>query len=271
MVSGSVSVLRSVSVLLAQLESRPDDLPGNVSSAVALLEENPTVSLAVFPEVFLSGSLQGTNAITLSDPASPVGPLRDAARHHETAVVIGVAEQTTHGVANTALCIDERGEIAGGYQKVHLFGNESRFFSIGDSYLVTMLAGVKVAPIICYDVEFPEPARAVATAGAELLVTIAANMDPYADDHALFLQVRALENRLPHVYVNRVGRESNFVFCGGSGVADPSGRLVASLDPYAPEVRVVEVAVGDHPRPDYLADLRTGIPVTQQIPAHPHL
>jgi predicted amidohydrolase len=270
MATGSVSAHRSVSVLLAQLEPQPDDLRANMASAVALLEEHPEASLAVFPEVFLSGSLQGANAIVLTDPASPLVALQNSARRHATAVIVGVAEKTPQGVANTAVCIDENGEIVGRYQKVHLFGNESRFFAVGDSYLVTMLAGIKVAPIICYDVEFPEPARAVATAGADLLVTIAANMDPYADDHALFLQVRALENRLPHVYVNRVGRESNFVFCGASGVADASGRLVASLGPYAPEVRVVEIAIGESPQPGYLADLRTGIPVNESIPSRSH-
>ena len=138
------------------------------------------------------------------------------------------------GVANAALCIDENGAVAGCYRKVHLFGAEPRFFQAGDRYLVTRVAGVRVAPLICYDIEFPEPARAVVTAGAELLVTISANIDPYADDHALFLRGRALENRVPHVYVNLVGSESRLVFCGASGVADASGRLVVCSRPIAP-------------------------------------
>ncbi|MGO9197000.1 MAG: nitrilase-related carbon-nitrogen hydrolase [Acidimicrobiales bacterium] len=255
---------RSVSVLLAQLESRSDDLSGNLAAALELLDIHPEVSLAVFPEVFLSGSLTGNGAVTVRGPDSPLSALRTAARRLGTAVVAGVAEQIAGGVANTAVCVDELGAVTACYQKVHLFGNEKRFFLAGDHYLVTTLAGVKVGPIVCYDVEFPEPARAVASAGAELLVTISANMDPYADDHALCLRVRAMENRLPHVYVNRVGRESSFVFCGMSGVADASGKLVASLAPYTPDVRVVEVAIGDRPQPDYLADLRTGIPVANE-------
>jgi len=255
-------VERSLSVLLAQLRPRAHDLAGNLAMAIEVIEDHPRVDLAVFPELFLNGyALRGLSATELDAPSSPLRSLASCAGRNSTAVVVGVAESTEGGIANAALCIDENGAIAGCYRKVHLFGAEHRFFQAGDRYLVTRLAGVRVAPLICYDVEFPEPARAVVTAGAELLVTIAANMDPYADDHALCLRVRALENRVPHVYVNLVGTESRLVFCGGSGVADASGRMVASLAPYRPDIRVVDVAIGERPEPDYLAELRTGIPV----------
>jgi predicted amidohydrolase len=255
---------RSVSVLLAQLQPRSNDLPSNLAVALALIEEHPGVELAVFPELFLNGySLTGISPTALGDPSSPLATLQSCARRNATAVVVGLAEATADGIADTAMCIDENGAIAGCYRKVHLFGQEHSYFRAGDRYLVATLAGVKVAPIICYDVEFPEPARAVATAGAELLVTIAANMDPYADEHSLCLRVRAMENRVPHVYVNRVGEESGFVFCGASGVADASGRIVAMLAPYAPAIRVVEVSVGEQPQPDYLAELRPGLPVVR--------
>jgi predicted amidohydrolase len=253
---------RSLSVLLAQLRPRANDLAANVAVALEVIDEHPEVDLAVFPELFLNGySLHGMSPTALDDPSSPFESLASSARRNVTAIVVGFAESTEDGIANSALCIDEHGVIAGCYRKVHLFGAEHRYFQAGDRYLVTTLAGVNVAPIICYDVEFPEPARAVVTAGAELLVTIAANMDPYADDHALCLRVRAMENRVPHVYVNLVGSESRLVFCGASGVADASGRLVASLAPYRPDIRVVEVAGGERPEPDYLAELRPGIPV----------
>jgi len=253
---------RSLSVLLAQLRSRANDVDANLAVAIEVIDDHPQVDLAVFPEMFANGyALRGMRGSPVDVTLPPFDSLAQCARRNSTAVIIGAAQTTDEGTANSAVCIDERGEISGCYQKVHLFGAEHRFFHAGDRYLVTTLAGVKIAPLICYDVEFPEPARAVVTAGAELLVTISANMDPYAVDHALCLRVRALENRVPHVYVNLVGSESRLVFCGGSGVADASGRLVASLAPYRPDLRVVEVTVGEHPEPDYLAEVRTGIPV----------
>ena len=47
--------------------------------------------------------------------------------------------------------------------------------------------------------------RALALAGAELLVTASANMEPFGPDHEIATRARALENRLPHVYVNAIG------------------------------------------------------------------
>jgi NAD+ synthase (glutamine-hydrolysing) len=99
-----------------------------------------------------------------------------------------------------------------------------------------------------------------------LLVTIAANMDPYADDHALFIRCRALENGLPHVYVNCVGERGNFRFCGGSAVIDASGHVLAQLPAYEPALVVAEVPTAERRTPDYLADRRPDVAVRTLAP-----
>ncbi len=254
-------------VLLAQVAPRTHDVASNVEDACRLLYAYPDAELAVFPELYVHAyALKGIVPLDLDldlDGGGALTPLLAAARDTSTAVVVGVAERRGEGMANTALCIDEHGAAAGRYRKVQLFGAEHRYFLEGDEYLIAPLAGAAVGILVCYDVEFPEPARALASAGAELVVTISANMDPYAEDHQLFLRVRALENGLPHVYVTCVGQEGRLRFCGGSGVADASGRLVAALPAYRPDIRVVDVAVGAHGggAPAYLADLRSGVPV----------
>ena len=99
-----------------------------------------------------------------------------------------------------------RGKVSAVYRKVQLYGgDESDAFAAGDELLVVELCGVKIGLMICFDVEFPEVARALARGGAEMLVTISANMEPFGNDHAVFCSARALENGLPHVYVNQVG------------------------------------------------------------------
>lgn len=257
-------------VLLAQTAPRTHDVGANVESACRLLERHPDTDLAVFPELFVHAyALRGLTPLDLDDAsdgtpwsAGPLAPLLERARAQGTAVVVGVAERVEDAMANVALCIDERGAVVARYRKVHLFGAERRFFVAGDEYVVVPLAGVAVGLLICYDVEFPEVARALADAGAEMLVTLSANMDPYAEDHQLFLRVRALENGLPHVYVNCVGHEGRLHFCGGSGVADAEGRLVASLPAYRPAVELVEVPLGvpaGTAAPEYLADRRVGV------------
>lgn len=255
---------RTLNVLLAQLAPVTHDVPANIATACDLLDEHRGADLAVFPELFVqSYALRGITPIEL-DANGPLAPLMRAARRNSIAVLIGAAERTDVGMANSALCIDEHGEIAARYRKVNLFGAERRFFEPGNEYVVVRLADVEAGVLLCYDVEFPEASRAVAAAGAELLVTLSANMDPYAEDHALFVRIRALENGLPHVYVNCVGKEGRLRFCGRSSVADVRGSLVAELAAYRPELRVVEVPLATTRHgssPDYLADRRTDVPV----------
>lgn len=254
----------SVRVLLAQLAPRTHDVVANVETACQLLDRHPDADLAVFPELFVHAyALKGIVPLE-PDGDGPLRPLLERARDRHTAVVVGVAEQLGDAMANTALCIDERGAIAGRYRKVHLFGAEQRFFVAGDEYVIVPLAGVAVGPLVCYDVEFSEAARALAGAGAQLLVTVSANMDPYAEDHQLFLRVRALENGVPHVYVNCVGQEGRLRFCGGSGATDATGRPVATLPAYRADVRLVDVPLGapaGDGAPEYLADRRADVPV----------
>jgi len=275
----------TLDVLVAQLAPRTHDVEANVREACRLVSAHPDADLAVFGELYLqSYALRGIEPLDVraadgpldvraaDEPLDvhaadgPLGALRDCARRHGTALVVGAAIRESAGapqMANAALCIDEEGDFAAIYRKVHLFGAEKRLFSPGDEYVVVTLAGVAVGLLVCYDLDFPEAARTVAAAGADLLVTVSANMDPYAADHALYARARAVENRIPHVYVNAVGQEGRLRFCGGSTVADMAGRAVAELPGYEPAVSLVTVPLrpdpGD-PRPDYLAERRPEVP-----------
>lgn len=257
----------SLRVLLAQLEPSPDPVR-NAASAVALIDEHRDAALAVFPELFLHGySLEAIDPIADVGTDDALAAVRAAARRHGTSVVIGAAVRHARGMANVAVCIDERGEIATCYEKVHPYGKERLVFEEGREYVTCLLSDVVVAPLVCYDIDFPEPARAVALAGAELIVTISANMDPYLEEHALFLRSRALENGVPHVYVNRVGEEAGFVFCGGSGVADSRGRLLVEMPPYLADARLVTVPL-ERGTLQWRADRRPDVGVRQlSLPA----
>jgi predicted amidohydrolase len=134
-------------------------------------------------------------------------------------------------VANSAICIDSTGELAGVYRKTHLFGAERDAYVPGEA-LSTIRLGTRVLGVmICFDMEFPEVARTLAAQDADLLVTISANPLPFALDHHLFARTRALENGLPHVYVNRVGEEDRVAFCGGSLALDPDAGVLAEAGP----------------------------------------
>lgn len=250
-------------IALAQLRPVVGEPDTNLATVEAALAEHGDVDLMVWPELFLPGYT--TSRIeTLADTldGERVGRLCSAARNHDTALVIGIAERRDDGaIANSALAIDRDGRIAGCYRKIQLFGGEAEAFAPGETLEIVEIAGVRVGLMICFDIEFPEIGRALAVGGAELLVSVSANMRPFGPDHRLCVQARALENRRPHVYVNQVGQGETFLFTGDSCHADTAGRVRAACPPHAESLIRVDVPLGveTEKRPDYLA-LRRPIP-----------
>src|SRR3712207_3983717 len=216
----------TVNMALAQLSPRVRETEANLETMRRIVAEHPEADLVVFPELFLSGyTLTHIDELAIHPNGPELRCAADIAREHSTALIFGVPERISGGVANSAFCVDEQGALVGVYRKVQLYGGEeSDTFVAGDELIVAELYGVKMGIMICFDVEFPEVARALARAGAELLVTISANMEPFGNDHAVFVSARALENGLPHAYVNQVGPgERDLTFVGGSTVVSPDG------------------------------------------------
>ncbi len=243
--------------LLAQLTPVPRDIGANEAALDETLEANPGVDLAVFPELFF----EGYDPAHCRDVARPAEVALEsstaAAKRNGTAVVVGFAERLDAGVANSVGLIDAEGRIVDVYRKTHLSGQIERdSFRAGESYRVSELAGKSVAPLICFDIEFPEPAREATVAGAEVIVTVAANMAPYATEQRLAARARALENRRPHLYVNRSGSESGKAFVGGSCVIDIFGAVIAQTDAgdlagaASPQTLICEIPLSDQPDPE---------------------
>jgi (R)-amidase len=252
--------------LLAQLCSEAGAIDVNLARAEALLAEHRQVQLAVFPELFLQGYRIGSAARdACAADGDEIARMRVGAARAGTAVIVGFAERAASGeLYNSAACIDADGSLLGVHRKTHLFGSREReVFHEGSSLLLVELAGLAVAPLICFEVEFPEPARALACAGAEILVTIAANMSPYGAEQELAIRARALENRRPHLYVNSVGRCEQLEFVGGSAAIDRNGVIAVSA---GREEEVMEVEVPSSfgqagVDVDYLDRVRFDLPV----------
>jgi predicted amidohydrolase len=217
-------------VLLAQLAPVSGGCERNLARVVETVRSHQEVDLAIFPELFLSGYvLDALDEVAILPTSAEIEAVREAAAAVSTAVVLGFAEAFDGSVANSVACVDRDGELVAVYRKVHLFGREREAFVSGSEAVVAELCGIPVGIMICFDVEFPELARSLARAGAKMLATASANMEPYYRNHELHVRARALENRLPHVYVNRVGEEGGLQFVGGSRVVDADGEPTAEL------------------------------------------
>ena len=260
-----------LNVVLAQLSPRLRQTKANIETMGRIVAEHPEADLVVFPELFLSGyTLTDIEGLAVHLDGPELKMIADMARESSTALMFGTPERVSGGIANSAFCVDEQGTIAAVYRKVQLYGGEeSDAFVAGNELLIVELCGLKMGLMICFDIEFPEVARALARAGAEMLITISANMEPFGNDHAVFLSARALENGLPHAYVNQVGPgEKNLIFVGGSTVVSPDGEIYAHAGSSDEEILSVRL----HPdksnlREDYLSQLRSPMPSVKTVPS----
>lgn len=232
--------------LLAQLASLPGQTQANADRAIAAIAAHPEVDIAVFPELFLGGyDLSLVVQAALPSDCAELRSIAAAAAAASTAAVVGFAERVDDGsLANSVACIDRDGSLADVYRKTRLFGAEPDVFEAGDELRVVRLAGVDVGPLICFDIEFPEPAHELAAAGADLLVTASANMAPFGPDHEVATRARAVENRLPHLYANGVGAIGGFRLVGGSRSVDAFGAVLAEAGSDEEALLVVPVAQG---------------------------
>ncbi|MBB3260244.1 (R)-amidase [Paraburkholderia bannensis] len=212
-------------------------IDGNVASNLArtlevIGQRREGTDLMVFPEATLTGFPTRENvrdiAETLSGPS--LCAVRDAARAANMAVAVGLAERDGERFYNTTVLIDERGEIALRYRKTHLWATDVGVFTPGDRFEVCEFKGMTVGLLICYDIEFPESARAVGSLGAEMLVVTNGNMDPFGPVHRRAIVARAQENQMFAALVNRIGDgDDNLTFPGESALVSPFGDVLAEL------------------------------------------
>ena len=152
-------------------------------------------------------------------------------------------------------------ETKGTYHKTHRYGVENDTFLAGEKFPTIDTDVGTLGVQICYDVEFPEVSRQLTLNGADLLVTISANMRPCIPDQKLYHGTRAIENGRPHLLCNRVGAERGVDFFGNSGIVDFRGRRVLSLGTDRSETIAASVET-DPDRTqahDYLGDRRPDI------------
>lgn len=213
--------------------------------------------LVVFPELALTGYLF-TEPNQLRDIAHPldsqlVTRLVDCARTSGRALVTGFLEEANGQYYNSSLLISPSAGVVGHYRKVHLFHFERQVFSAGDlGFPVIELpirgGSVKIGMMICYDWRFPEAARSLALAGAEVIavpsniVTTTGMLEPT-------LCTRSFENKVILAFADRVGNESLDVngkpaslrFRGESMIVNYNGTVLARLDDHSEGIADAEV------------------------------
>ena len=247
-----------MNVHLVQINSVWEDRASNHAKARQLIANAcpQPGSLIILPETFSTGF-----SMNLSVTAEPTSGqteqfLREMAAQYQSCVVGGVVTSydERRGM-NQALVIAPDGSILARYTKNHPFslGGEDRVHLAGTEVSLFEWQGLRIAPLICYDLRFPELARSAIRAGAEVLVFIAAWPVKRIQHWITLLQARAIENLAYVVGVNRCGTDPEFTYTGRSLVVDPHGLIIADA---AEQERVISTQID----PAVLRDWRSQFP-----------
>lgn len=250
---------------LMQAQSGVLDVAGNLEliDRAAAQASEAGADLLLTPELFPVGYAPRRLRKELDPEALPGirASLEELARVHGIALLFSLPEVAEGEWHITATLVDAGGARRAHYVKVHLFGAaEQEVFTPGSAPpVVADFGGLRLGVAICYDIEFPETARAAALLGAHALLVPTAMSTGYEKVQRRLIPTRALESQLYVAYANHCGSEDGLELAGLSVIADPFGEVVAQggagaellfadLDPSA-----TEAARGDVP---YLNDRR---------------
>lgn len=214
-------------------------------AAVAVAAQEAGASILVCSELTLTGyrSPLAPEPRPEGTGRGPIGRLMTETAHAcDLAIAYGYAERGRGGeVFDSAAVVGRDGTLRAHYRKTHLYrpavgtpagsAPDDTPFTAGDR-LVEQFAfgGLTCGILVCYDVEFPEAARAHALAGTDWLLVPTALAQP--DDHVAttLVPARAIENQMFLTYVNRVGPVSDAEgagaavrYCGRSCAIAPDG------------------------------------------------
>jgi predicted amidohydrolase len=184
-------------ITLASINFRPQGAGSaaeNVSRFVATIEAavHDQTDVILLPEgITVVGSGKSYADVAESIPGPTTERLGELARKKSSYIAAGIYEREGAVIYNTAVLLDRQGVVVGKYRKVYLPREEVEHgLTPGDDYPVFRTDFGTVGLMICYDVFFADPARALASKGAEVIL-----MPIWGGDQTLG-KARAIENKV---------------------------------------------------------------------------
>ncbi len=209
--------------------------------------------LVALPEMFASGfTMRAAEMAAHGDATRRF--LAGLARRLGLWVLGGYVEPAGPRPYNACTLFDPAGAERLHYRKIHPFtlAGEERHYAAGDTVGTAEVEGLRVTPLICYDLRFVEPFRAAAER-TDLYVVIANWPNRRHHAWATLLRARAIDCQAWVLGVNRVGEASGARHDGGTALVDPLGHAVS-------ELMHVPGVVRGHADPAVVRDLRDRYP-----------
>ncbi len=238
----------NLKISLIQMEMRQDS-DTNVQKALSLIGEAAKggAKIICLPELFSTKYFpqeEKARESAIEIPGILTDLLSDTAKQNEVVLIAGsLYEKGRSGFFNTSVVFDSNGKMLGKYRKVHIPQDpsfyEQGYFSPGKEFKVFETAYGRVGVLICFDQWYPEAARLEKLLGADVIFYPTAigwvkGIKPVEGDwHKAWESVQvghAISNSVVVAAVNRVGREKDMSFWGGSFVCDQFGKVLVRAD-----------------------------------------
>jgi len=210
---------------LVQMDLAWEDPAENHRRAERHLREAASrgAKLALLPEMFSTGFSMEPDRI-----AQPPGGLSEQFLVEQAAalgltILASVPQKGDARPRNVALLVSPQGAVTR-YAKIHpfSFAGEHLHYEAGDRVVTAEVEGVRVTPLVCYDLRFPEPFR-VAARDTDLFCVVANWPEPRREHWRTLLRARAIENQSFVAGVNRTGDGGGAHYVGDSVVVGPLG------------------------------------------------
>lgn len=254
---------KEVSIGLIQL-SCTDDIQSNLDKTVSAIKKaaDQGAQIVCLQELFKSLYFcdeEDPSRFALAEaiPGPTTEILSEIAKEKGIVIIASLFERRAAGLYhNTTAVIDADGSYLGKYRKMHIPDDpgyyEKYYFTPGDTgYMTFDTRFGKLGVLICWDQWYPEAARITALMGAEILFyptaigwEADANQSMKTEEYNAWQTIQrshAVANGIHVVAVNRVGREADQLFWGGSFVSNPFGTVLYQAPHDAEEIYVQKI------------------------------
>ena len=241
--SAPARIVRTMTVGLRPRNSpsREASVEQFINSVRAAADQKPDI--ICFPEgMTVIGTKKTYVEVSESVPGPTTERLGALAKELNSYIVAGLYERVAPAVYNTAVLIDRRGNVVGRYRKTHLPREEwEAGIAPGENYPIFETDFGKIGLLVCWDLQFPEPWRALGLQGAELILL------PIWGGSETLLRARAIEN---HAFV--VSSSYDMKSC----VVAPNGDILTEATKESP-VATTEVHLDRKIYQPWIGDMST--------------
>jgi predicted amidohydrolase len=224
---------------VAQIDTKLGDVRTNLSlirRISSAISKKKGTDIVCFPELSTTGYALGRRWKELADevPGKVTDELSKIASEHGFYLICGVDERGSgnekESIYDSAVLLDPNGKLAGVYRKVHLWGEERKFFTAGKFFPIFNTRFSTIGIGICYDLEFPESTRVMARKGAKLVFFPSAQPSTAQKQVEIYVRSRSSENCIFTAFSNRIGKEGKLSFFGESQIDSPDTKILALAD-----------------------------------------